>query len=483
MEVDHQPKRVRIKPLDWDTAVPAPAQDTWFEIHSADLDGGPAPRTWGFRHSAEVFVPSLLDLPARTHGDFTELALDLYAPLFPERPEYVYEVDLRLRGEATGSKTFRNFTQRHQFFIPTQLLFDDINHLTLSVRPIISGTDAPRFFVRAFYVHKDRLVRRLETTSVWVFSTARSGSTWLSQDILCWKGRARPMDEPGLGKMFAPLDWVAERFYDLGKKATHFESGLDYDRKDRMRSDGSVIPPFERSFIFARQENQIWSAQNWNLYLDLIRETAFRHVVNEWGVIDYDSVVFKMPNDSHAADVIMQAFPDSFMIFLMRDGRDVLKSRFSPFGSPDLAETKDRQLRLHAVAFYSHFWNFQVDIMQSAFDYHSPDRRVLVHYEDLRREPAQWVSLIFDRIGASLSDDELAEVVAQTSLENIPASQKGPDKPRQTGLVGRYGDVFTEEEIGLMEAIMGPNLLRFGYEMQSHAGTDSSDVIEPGASS
>ncbi len=86
MTVDFEPKKVRIRPLDWDTNVPAPSQDVWIEIRSADLDGGMPPRTWGFTQSAEILVPSLLDLPARTRGDFTELAIDLYAPFFPEHP-------------------------------------------------------------------------------------------------------------------------------------------------------------------------------------------------------------------------------------------------------------------------------------------------------------------------------------------------------------------------------------------------------------
>jgi Sulfotransferase family len=476
MEVGFESRKIRIRPLDRDTGIAAPSQDVWVEIQSADLDGAPPPKTWGFAQSAELLVPSLLDLPGRTLGDFSELAVDLYAPIFPEQPQYVYEVDLLLRGAVIDTKTFRNFTQRHQFIVSTQLLFEDVNILTLSVRSISGGADEPRFFVRVFYVQKDRLVRMLEKSSIWVFSTARSGSTWLSQDILCWDGQARPMDEPGLGKMFAPLDWVAERFYGLPGKATYLESGLDYETKARVRDDGSAMPPFERSFIFAGQENQIWNAQNWKMYLRILRDTAFKHVINEWGMIDYQRVVFKMPNDSHAADVIMQAFPESFMILLMRDGRDVLKSRFSPFGSPDLAETSDAQLRLHAIAFYSHFWNFQVDIMQSAFSAHAPERSLLVHYEDLRRAPTEWIRLIFDRIGAPLSDEALAALVAKTSLENIPADQKGPDKPRQTGQVGRYTDVFSDEEVALMEAIMGPNLLRFGYALQSDMTADASAV-------
>jgi hypothetical protein len=465
MQSDSEPRRVRIRPLDHDTGVSAPGQDVWVEIRAADLDGGPDAQTWGFTQSAEVLVPSLLDLPSRTRGDFTELAVDLYAPIFPERPDYVYEVDLLVRGEVIGHKVFRNFTQRHQFIVSTQILFDEVNVLTLSARMLSGGAKAPRFFVRAFYVQKDRLVRILEKNSIWVFSTARSGSTWLSQDILCWNGRARPMDEPGLGKMFAPLDWIAERFYNLPRKATYFQSGLDFECSTKVRDDRSVIPPFERAFIFARQENQIWSAQNWRMFLGILRDTAFQHVINEWGLLHYQNVVFKMPNDSHAADVIMQAFPGSFMIFLMRDGRDVMKSRFSLFGSRDLAETADREMRLYAIAFYSHFWNFQVDIIRSAFDAHAPERSLFVRYEDLRQNPSNELRHIFDRVCGPITSEELAELITRTSLENIPDDQKGPDKPRQTGRIGEYTEVFSKQEIELMEAIMGPNLRRFGYAL------------------
>lgn len=282
MEAD-EPKKIRIRPLYQDTSVPAPSQDMWIEIRSADLiEGGPAPVTWGFTRSAEVLVPSLIDLPARTRGDFTELAVDLYAPIFPERPDYLCEVDLLLRGEVIGTKIFRKATQRHQFVVSTQVLFLEPNVLELSARMTFGDAQAARFFVRAFYIQKDRFIRNLEKNCIWIFSTARSGSTWLSHDILCWDGRTRPMDEPGLGRMFAPFDWVAERFYDLPLKAAHFHSGLDYESKTKIRDGKYGIPPFERAFIYAGQENQIWSMQNWSMYLDILKDAAYRHVINEW---------------------------------------------------------------------------------------------------------------------------------------------------------------------------------------------------------
>jgi hypothetical protein len=454
-----------IEPIDRDNEVRAPSRDQWVTVRAADFAPGHAPKTWGFTGSADILVRSMLDLPARTHGEFTELAVDLHAPLFPARPDCLYEVDLLLRGSVIETKVFRNFTQRHQFIVSTQLLFEDINELTVLPRAIVGGPEEPRFFVRFFYVQKDRLTRIMERTSIWVFSTARSGSTWLSQDLLCWNDGMRPMDEPGYGKMFAPLDWTAERFYRLAERNHHIESGYEFETRAEARRDPSVIPPFERTFMFAGQENQIFSAQNSRMYLELLRETVFRHVLNEWGMIEYQTVVFKMPNDAHAADIVMQAFPESFMIFLMRDGRDVLKSRFSPFASRTLAEQPDPELRSYAIAFYSHFWNFQVDIIQAAFRAHSPERSLFVCYEDLRRNTREQLRLIFDRVGSPIDEAQLSELLDRTTLENIPDDQKGPDKPRQTGQIGKYTEVFSESEIELMESIMGPNLQRFGYTL------------------
>lgn len=468
-EAVRQSGTIPIRPLDRDVGFAGPRRRMTTEVSSADPDAKRDGARWIFTHAASLRVPFLLDLPLTTQGNFTDLAIDLLAPMFGELPNDLYEVDLELRGKVIGTKTFRRTSRHHQFIVSSQLLFEDFNELNLSVRRLSAGSEVPRFLVELFYAQRERLLRNLEHNAIWVFSTARSGSTWLSQDLLCGAEDVRPMDEPGIGRLFAPFDWAAERVYDLAAKATYFESGLEYETRARPRESGTALPPFERAFVYSRQENQIANAQNWRVYLESLKETVFRHVLNEWGVIGYGNVVFKMPNESHAADVIMQAFPDSFMIFLMRDGRDVMKSRFSPFASEALATTTDAELRLYAIAFYSHFWNFQVDIMHSAFTAHPPDRSLFVHYEELRRDTLEQLRVIFDRVGIAIADDELADLVTRTTLENIPADQKGPDKPRQEGQIGKYTDVFSVPEIELMEAIMGPNLRRFGYQLHTGA--------------
>ena len=125
---------------------------------------------------------------------------------------------------------------------------------------------------------------------------------------------------------------------------------------------------------------------------------ALEHVLNEWGMFGYERLVFKMPNDLHGADFIMRSFPESHMVFLMRDGRDVMRSRFSPYASPTLAETNDARLRSYAIAYYSHFWNFQVDIMRAAFESHPQHLRIRVHYEDLRQNPVSAIGALFHHL-------------------------------------------------------------------------------------
>ena len=63
------------------------------------------------------------------------------------------------------------------------------------------------------------------------------------------------MDEPGLGRMFAPFDWVAERFYDLPRKAAHFQSGLDYEIKKKITGMASTVSRHSkgRSFTLGKR--------------------------------------------------------------------------------------------------------------------------------------------------------------------------------------------------------------------------------------
>jgi hypothetical protein len=423
-----------------------------------------------FGHEAGISIPKLLYLLEHLGGTaaFTHIAIGVISGFFGEHHDWEYEVSLELDGQPFDKRLYHKWYRNHQFLIPLTAFRKKSQAISLFSKLTREGaptSDEINFEISISLISKPRIWENFERNAIWVFSTARSGSTWLCMDVLCAEGRARPVDESGIGRMFAPMQWDAERFFDPAERPFHIESGLSFETGLEERPTGDALPVFERAFFGMENENAILSRHNFDFFHRALRDIVFEHVLNEWGIFGFSRLVFKMPNDSHAADFIVRAFPNSRIVFLMRDGRDIMKSRFSPFASPTLAKTSNVELRRYAIAFYSHFWNFQVDIMRAAFEAHAPERRVFINYEDLRRDPGQMIAELFDRLQISASPDEIAALAESSRLENMPASERGPDKPRQTGLIGGYRAVFSDEEIALMDAIMGQNLERYGYEI------------------
>jgi hypothetical protein len=418
----------------------------------------------GFYAEVVIDVPRLDHLIAASDGNFCDLALDLQAEAYAHDESLRNRVRVYLRGKAVDERILQRWYRRNQLFIPLWMLYEDSNALRVVVDPFEDGTTAlHRHNLDIIVTSKERVLDILETGSIWIFSSPRSGSTWLAQDILGWLRRARPMDETFLGRILSPLEMQPERFYRIDDRAAPFESGWDFETQRKPRTRRGT-PPFQRH-LSARTERmeQLLSSENGRMFRKFVRALALEHVLGVWGLLGYQRVIFKNPTDAQGAELIMQALPNSHMIFLMRDGRDVLRSTFSPFVSQELAETTDAALRRYAVAFYAHHWNFQIDIIRSAYDAHAPDRRIFIRYEDLRHEPHRVIGPLLTHLGMEISGEELVQLVHDTTLENLPAETRGPDKPRQSGLVGGYQAAFSADEIQLMNSIMGDNLRRYGY--------------------
>jgi hypothetical protein len=430
---------------------------------SSDRDGA------SFRWTATLEVPKLLYLLEHpgVEGAFTHLAVDVQSPFVSEHQDWEIEVGITIDGTPFDKRLYHKCYTRHQFLIPLPVLRFEKHQITVNAvvaRTGVPTDDQPEHKIQLCLISQPRLWAELEKRSVWVYSTARSGSTWLTHDVLCADIRARPVDESGIGRMFAPLQWDAERFFDAGTRNFYIESGFPFEIGEKQRPRHG-LPVFQRSFANLDLENQILSRHNFDFYHEMLRDVTFGHVLNEWGLLGYPRVVFKMPNDSHGADFIMRAFPGSHMVFMMRDGRDVMRSRFSPFASRALATTANRDLRRFGIFYYSHLWNFQLDIIRSAFEGHASERRILVYYEQLRTDPVRVITELYQHLSMPGTPQEIASLAERTRLENVPAAERGPDKPRQNGIVGGFRQVFDEEEIALMNAIMGPNLTRYGYDL------------------
>ena len=126
---------------------------------------------------------------------------------------------------------------------------------------------------------------------VWVFGNAKTGSTWLAFMMEEIKGHT-VWREPYVGELFGRLyyNWVGERHF----QTKHFILGGP-QKESWLKS--------MRSFVLSEASARFPDAANGG-YL-----------------------VIKEPNGSIGAPLLMEALPETRMIFLIRDPRDVVASR------------------------------------------------------------------------------------------------------------------------------------------------------------
>ena len=378
--------------------------------------------------------------------------------------------------ELLGERLVTTSYRQHQFLVPISAAH---RHLPLVIKTKViefAGVNAQqKFTTQLESCLKRDLVNSIEERMIWVFGSPRSGSTWLARDIICKLpsqshpsdvARNRLVDEMGIGTVLGAYLFEPEHFYHIDQVVEHCDPGPDLELATGRRAIRGT-PLFQR-ILFKNYDNpeSMLSVGTRRAICDMIREVTFNHVLLYWGVLDYDRVVFKAPNEGHAADLLMEALPRARLIFLMRDGRDIVKSRFSPFASRLLAESEDPGLRRVAVAYYAHQWNWHTDIVRSAYDAHDPARRLLVTYEELRRESDDVFAGLAQFVGAPIDLNLVKKLIADVRLENFPKTERRPDQPRQEGLIGAYRSHFTPDEIQLMTTIMAENLIRYGYDQK-----------------
>ena len=381
-------------------------------------------------------------------------------------------ISLKLGSKVLDRRAATLPRRRHQFLVPiSDALFRD--KLSCEIETVrLTGSASPAFEITFETAAHDQLVDSIEEKMVWIFGSPRSGSTWVASDILGkLPSRAlpsddtgsRPIDEMGLGLALGAFVFEPEHFFGIEKIESHRDPGPDFETvAGRRQLSGEAI--FQRHlFKNYGQPEAMLSEITRDAVRDMIRQLTFQHILLHWGIFDYDRVVFKAPNEGHAADLIMNALPKSRMIFLVRDGRDVIRSRFSPFASRVLAETGDAALRRAAVAYYAHQWNWHTDIVRRAYEAHDPNRRLCITYEELRRE--EWIAFwrLTNFVGATLDTAQIRKLMEDVRLENYPPETRGSHLPRQDGQIGGYRTAFSAEEQHLMTAILAENLRHFGY--------------------
>jgi hypothetical protein len=281
----------------------------------------------------------------------------------------------------------------------------------------------------------------------WIFGSSRSGSTWLLR-MLSELERVIPIDDPHIGHHLGvwrpiPLAWATAK--DPPKLGTL----ADFKRKKRDYLFSDTWVPQLRELISARFEAQ--AAQD--------MESA--------GGIDDPIVVVKEPG-SHAADTIMDLFPESSLIFLLRDGRDVVDSWLDAYKDGSWATDEgayplDDTGRPALIRWQSSVWLHRTEVVQETYARTDPERRVLIRYEEMRDEPIAALQKIAAMLGLDATREQLEEIAGTHAFSAVPTSDKGAGREIRRADPGGWADHMSRDEIVEMHQILAKKLDELGY--------------------
>jgi hypothetical protein len=311
----------------------------------------------------------------------------------------------------------------------------------------------------------------VESRLVWILGGPRTGSTWLLE-LLAYplapsaeetsgvamrpvrtgvRPYAIPINEPYLGVHLAPI-------------VTSGPTGVFTAAEAR-----ALLGP-DPSYFFNEHYASTWRPHLRRLILERIAAQA--DLAGAEHGLDAPLVVVKEPNGSHAAPILGSTLPRSRLLFLLRDGRDVLDSLLdavSPGGwladGPEAASVASADQRIEFLRANASLWVHRIDAVQRAIEAHPDELAMTVRYEDLRRDTAPGLRGIASWLGVEIGETAVEEAVAATSFDDYPPEAKGRGKPLRFASPGRWRESMSGDEQGAIMEIMGGKLAELGYEV------------------
>jgi hypothetical protein len=309
-----------------------------------------------------------------------------------------------------------------------------------------------------------------ESRLVWILGSPRSGSTWLMRLLVHpWilaRGSRTGMRAPlSLRDRDRPNVVPIDESYLL-HHLTPLRSLPDGDRQPST-AEFVVNGPRrgEPGYFFSDAYADVWAPEVRRLVLMRLHAQA-ELAAREHSLSD-PFVLIKEPNGSQGAELLMSLLPRSRMIFLLRDGRDVIDSMLDARsdsgwvqGSMDLSAPEQR---LAYVRRQARLWLNNTNAVQSAYAVHPPELRRMVRYEDLRYETGKTLRPLLDWLEIERGENELLDSVEANAFESLPGVLKGPATPRRAASPGLWRENLTAAEQEAMRAIIGPKLDELGY--------------------
>ncbi|MQA73454.1 MAG: hypothetical protein GEU88_03720 [Solirubrobacterales bacterium] len=287
-----------------------------------------------------------------------------------------------------------------------------------------------------------------EDRLAWIMGSSRSGSTWLLR-MLSELDEVAAIDDPHLGHHLGvwrplPLAWAtaAER----PELTTLAEVKRDKD-----------------GYLFSDRYRDSWLPA----LRELVRARFGAQLDREWPATEAPTLIVKEPG-SHAAEQIFDAFPSSRLVFLLRDGRDVVDSWLDAYQSGSWALEEGAYAaapegRRALVEWLASVWAYRTRAVSEAFGRRAERSRVLVRYEDLLADTAGELRRICEMLEIEADDQPLAAIVGRHAFARVDPASKGSRHEIRAAEPGAWRSNLSPEEGRAIERIMGAQLAAFGY--------------------
>jgi hypothetical protein len=317
--------------------------------------------------------------------------------------------------------------------------------------------------------------RVLESRLLWIWGTPRSGSSWLL-DLLCdpleadirarCGFRRRPTVESRDALDIVPIDepFIANHLAPAIGDPLDVGGGYVADTPNRRRSD---FP----GYVFSSVLREAWEPEYRRFALVRLWEMSSRARRDGIALVDYPVFAIKEVNGSHAADRLMSLLPRSRMLFLARDGRDVVDSLLAAYAPGGfLARNQGRAVdtpreRRETILWAARLWACNCDTVLAARRSHRSELFRIVRYEDLLADGPNVMTPLFEWLGLKRRGDWVEDTVGRRSFAAVPERRRGEGKRVRSARPGRWRENLTRDEQRVVIEIVGPRLEALGYAL------------------
>jgi hypothetical protein len=223
------------------------------------------------------------------------------------------------------------------------------------------------------------------------------------------------------------------------------------------------------SYFFSDDYADVWRPELRRLVLARLHAQASR--VATAHTLSDPLVLIKEPNGSHGAELLMSLVPRARLVFLLRDGRDVIDSLLDARGGDGWVATPNMDLddpaeRLAYVRRQARLWLNCTNAVQSAYAAHPEQARWMLRYEDLRTNTLETLRPLVGWLGLRRDDAALRASIEANAFEALPRRLRGPGTPRRAATPGLWRQNLTAAEREAVLAIIGPKLVELGYKAE-----------------